>query len=393
MLPREGILRKILKILYFSLQLIINILHAIIWKIVGRPTEYEASAEVLKILLKFKPCNYTMYFCNKEDFLVVHESFSHPDIVLQDNIYLYCLTESQACFVDCGQTDVFNDFSFTWKGLNKAAIRMITMPLSSFHAVANNIPKLNIPVLVVHSTGRCGSTLLANLFKDIPNSLSLSEAPVFTDITEMSRLGKLPLDELKKLCQSSHALIFKHANARKSELIFMKSVHIDLFICDILFEVIPSMKQVFLYRQPLPTIRSYEKLQAAFDWEVPVSVDSLKFFTGIDQHRLTEGSPTISDEFIKNLANFGRYSLKLAFSLFAAYNQLVKQGYPIKAIKYEDIVRDPRALFSGLLNHALLKSCRMTHKLAPNGAQDKSMQSFLKENLHQLQMRSQLKLT
>ena len=324
----------------------------------GRPKEYEASAEVFKILLKFKPCYYTERLCDKDDFLVVHESFSHPNIVLQDNIYFYCLTESEACFVDCGETDIFKSFTFTWIGLNETAVRLITMPLSSFHAIAKDIPIPNIPVLLVSNTGRCGSTLLTNLFKDIPNTLSLSEPPVFTDITEMSRNGKLPLNELKRLSQSSYALTFKHANARKSELIFIKAPDIDLFICDILFETIPSMKQVFLYRQPLPTIRSFEKLQVLQAWEVPPILDSVKFNIGIGQHRLTEGLPTLSDEFIKSLSNFGIWSLKIVYSI-AAYKQLVKQGYPLKAIKYEDILKDPKTLFSSLLAHAGLPLAKL----------------------------------
>ena len=156
---------------------------------------------------------------------------------------------------------------------------------------------------------------------------------------------------MKKLCQSCYALTLKHASTRKSELIFMKSSNIDQFISDILFEAIPSMKQVYLYRQPLSTIRSYEKLQAVYDWEVPTSLDSIKFNSGIGQHKLTDDFPTVSDEFIESLTNFGRYSLKLAFSI-AVYCKLVTQGYPIRAIKYDDILKDPKALFSGLLNHA-----------------------------------------
>ena len=348
--PKEGLYRKIFKTFFLCMKFILNILHSMTWRIIGRPKEYEASAEVFQILLRFKPCYYTCHFLEKEDFIGIHESFCHPDIIFQDNIYFYGLTESEACFVDCGDTDVFADFPFTGYGLHYKAVRMITMPISSFHAIAKEIPTPNIPVLLVSNHGRCGSTLLANLFKDIPNTLSLSEAPTFTAIAELSRIGKLPVNELKRLCQSSYALTVKHANARKSSFLFMKAQNIDLFICDIIFEAIPSLKQVFLYRQPLPTIRSYEKLQALNNWE-PITVRSLKFNGGIGQHRLVEGLPIVSDEFIESLTNFGRYSLKWAYSV-AGYNKLVARGYPIKAIKYDDIIKDPKPLFTSLLSHA-----------------------------------------
>ena len=41
----------------------------------------------------------------------------------------------------------------------------------------------------------------------------------------------------------------------------------------------------------------------------------------------------------------------MAYSI-AAYYQLVSGGYPMKAMKYEDIVKDPTTLFTALLNHA-----------------------------------------
>lgn len=145
--PREGLRGKVSKILYLCMRLIFDVLHSFTWKVVGRPKEYKASAEVFKILLKFRPCYYTKHICNNEDFLGVHESFCHPDIVLQDNIYFYSLNESEACFVDCGETDVFNDFSFTWGGLFKGAVRIIVMPISSFHAIAKDIQIPNIPTM------------------------------------------------------------------------------------------------------------------------------------------------------------------------------------------------------------------------------------------------------
>ena len=244
--PKEGFIQKVLTILCLCAQFLLKGLHSIIWKVIGKPKQYESSAEVFKIIHRFKPCYYTPDLCMQENFLVVHESFCHPDIVLQDNIYFYGVTESEAFFVDCGEIDVFG-FTFTTDGLYETAVRMITMPLSSFHAIAKEIPTPNIPVLLASNHGRCGSTLLVNLFKDIPNTLSLSEAPIFTSIAELSRNGKLQSNELEKLCQSSYALTLKHVNFRKAELLFMKAQNIDLFICDILFEAIPSMKQVFLY--------------------------------------------------------------------------------------------------------------------------------------------------
>ena len=333
-------------------QFIINFIQSYVWDTTGVKRSYEESACVCKIWARHKTAA-NIEMSNKEDFIYILEKFAHPNIILSDNISLYSVNEVEAVFVDCGVVDVFDSAhdAFVYNTQFRMATKIIILPVESFHRIAKDIPLPNIPMIHLANHGRCGSTLMSKLFEAMPNSLSISEANSFTDLAGLSRKGHLGFDTLQKLCYSTILCTIKHANARNSELVFFKCQNIAVYVTDIMIDVVPCIKHIYMYRQPLPFVRSYEKLFAGSGIDMVTDVKLLKYWCGMGHNKILKGSPIYSPCFLTELNKFTRLGM-FWVTAAAAFNNLVANGYLIKSLKYEDLLENPKSVLLAIFNYA-----------------------------------------
>ena len=342
---------------------VLNSIQAVTWRYYDiirqlRSNTYERSAQVCKILLRHKGQIY-MEFSSKSDFIFVHKDFCHPCIILNDNISLYSVNKKEAIFVDCGNIDVFDSIhdAFVYNTQFRHAVNLITVPIESLHQIAKEMPLPKIPIIHLANHGRCGSTLITKMFEAVPNSLSMSEPNAYTDLAELSRKGRLARSELVKLCYSISLCIFKHASTRKSEVVFLKGQNVVTYVTDIMAEALPSIKQVYMYRDPLPTMRSWEKLYIANKWSPP-TVNIVKLWAGIGHNDLLKRYPVYPFHYINDLDFISKISLTWIAGV-AAFNELVSQDYTIKSLRYEDLLEDPETTIKALFHYAGLPDYRL----------------------------------
>ncbi|XP_066926544.1 uncharacterized protein [Clytia hemisphaerica] len=328
------------KILFNWLQILFNFINSL-WQ---KPTdEYENSASVYKIIHRYKE-EFT--YSKKNDFLILFTEFSHPNIVLAENYSLYTFTDDEAIFVDCGDCDIFDKTkAFVYDTQYKNAVKMVTMPLHSFHLVAKQVNVPKIPIIHLANHGRCGSTLLTKVFDAIPGALSISETNGFSDVVLLSHNGNKNRETLKKLCLSVILMTIKHGNTRNSTCIFIKLKNYALFLVDIMVEVLPSMKQVYMYRQGIGFVRSWEKLFIANDWK-PLPTHIHKLICGIGKHRLMKDSlQRIESVNLEDLSHFAKIALIWIFSA-VAYERLLQSDLKMKSLKYEHLVANPKKVLT-----------------------------------------------
>lgn len=317
----------------------------------GRQTKYETSAKVSKILTRFKYYEgvHDNYY-SKEDFLCVHERLDHPNIILSDNISLYTVTPEEAVFVDCGEFDVFGEeVAFMYISQYEKALKIITLPIESFHLIASQIPIPKAPLLHIANHGRCGSTLMYRVFQGIPNTLSMSEPYSLVALAEYSRNGRLTKKQLRTMCISIIKCIIKHASHRQSELVCLGAWSVSIYVADVLFDVWPTMKHIYLFRQPVPCTRSWEKLQIVNNWS-EMTVDLLKKRCGIGHNQILAEYPLYSDDYLANLNRFSKWALQW-ITCNAAFNSCVKKGYLIASVKFEDFLKDPDTMVLQLFKY------------------------------------------
>ena len=116
---------------------------------------YETSAQLPNIFWRHKlDVGINDYLIGKNDFLYIHETFTNPSIILNENITLYTFTKDEAIFVDCGNMDMFGlDVSFIFVSQYQNALKLITMPIESFHLISSQISFPKVPIAHMSNHG------------------------------------------------------------------------------------------------------------------------------------------------------------------------------------------------------------------------------------------------
>ena len=93
---------------------------------------YDNSARVYKVISRYKDAE--KFFSWLDDFVLVFEGFTAPEIILNDNISLYTINANEAVFVDCGSEDVFDTsrHALVYNAQFTFSQKVICLPLSSF---------------------------------------------------------------------------------------------------------------------------------------------------------------------------------------------------------------------------------------------------------------------
>ena len=326
--------------LYAAMLFLINLFQDWFYKANGK---FESSAKIYRIVYRYRE-TYNFGFANKGDFIGIFEEFEHPSIVLEDNYSLYTITDEEAIFVDCGEFDLFHkDVAFVILTQLVMAKKMIVMPLSSFHMIANQITLPNVPILNIGNHARCGSTLVTKIFHEVPKTFVVAETMSFTKLSEMSfSSGNRDYEKIKKLLFSVLLMTFKHAIKRESKFIVMKCQCFALFITDIMMQCFPKIKQIYLYRQPADFIRSYEKIISLNKWESLYRKERSLYWAGFGEHRLMKNIvQSVPLDFFDELS-FNASKLALTWiTSAAAFKELIKCGFPIQSVKYDHLVSNP----------------------------------------------------
>ena len=318
--------------------------------------EYEQSAMVYNVVWSLSKLTDA---ASRESFIVLFEKFEHPSILLEDKYTLYSVSDSEAIFVDCGGKDVFDkNVVFSYLAQLRNAKKMVAIPLSSFHLIANQVFIPKIPIIHMANHGRCGSTLSTKLFNEIPNVFSISETLCFSNLVRMSQdNGDSQNEKIKKLCRSVILMTIKHANSRHSSCLFLKCQSNVIFITDLMFESFPEMTHVFMYRQPEDFIRSWEKIFVNNNWNVfPTSL--FLRMSGIGKHRMSKDIELPSYEDVDKLNFFSKFAL-VWMSNVAAYKYLVNNGYRLKSLKYEHLLENPDRILRNLFEYVGLPLHKM----------------------------------
>ena len=117
------------------------------------------------------------------DFMCMFTKRVTPAYVLQSNVSLCAITNKEAIFVET-ETGV-NIYSsevhpFLMGAQYLYAINVIKMPISDFVSLADKIGDTTVPVICISNTGRCGGTMLTQMFECVPGTLAIDKSTFST---------------------------------------------------------------------------------------------------------------------------------------------------------------------------------------------------------------------
>ncbi|KAL3831310.1 hypothetical protein ACJMK2_023078 [Sinanodonta woodiana] len=324
---------------------------------------FKQSAHVQEIFWRRKI--YNLEIADSSDFITFHKCFKPPSYVLQPNISLYCVSKEEAVFIEVDERcNVYDsrDYRSLYMSQFINAKRIITMPLASFHKIAQDLGSPKVPVIWLSGTGRCGSTLLSRVFAAVPGCMVLEDPDALTNLAFLNKLNQFPGGEYDQLLISAVRLLCKPDD--RASMFVIRARPCCIVQIHKIYEFFPNICHVFAYRNSLKTVSSF--------MGVINESSALKILrTFVDNTLLATVFPCIrrflynrfcyvlerdSNQIkISDLTTFGIFTHSWALCL-SRMSEATEKGIPILSILYEESIRNPRRTCSVLFERLRIRT-------------------------------------
>lgn len=214
---------------------------------------FRLGAHVLDI--KWRRKIHPLDIADASNFITFHNSFIHPNCVLKPQVSLYCMTKTEAVFIEVDGELKLNASETLYDAQFKQAKRLIIMPLGVFHKVAQDLGDPRVPVVMISSTGRCGATLLSRVFVNCPGTMLLAEPDCLTTLAFLRKSSALSATEYNNILQSAIRLLCK-PDDRTGMVVIRTRPCCCVQIRDVQ-NLLPRIRHIFIYRNSLRTVSSY----------------------------------------------------------------------------------------------------------------------------------------
>ena len=258
------------------------------------------------------------------------------------NLSLYSFNDELRCaiFVETSPEIDLTAAPFYYRNQKNHARRIFTVPYDVFNALAEKLPDPSRLVLL-HSVGRCGSTLLCHALGKLGNIVSLSEPDVYTCAAGMRPPDGSRDAELTELLRSATRFLSFHTPAVGEGVLLLKFRSWCLEVADLLHRACPDAQALFLSRDLEGWIRSMGRLLRLNDpekeaWYQRQGTDTPMFIYPRDRFiSLLRRSPFVPEVWLEDVT--------LGWvSLMVRYGELYRQGVITHALTYDDLVRQPQ---------------------------------------------------
>jgi len=298
------------------------------------------------------------FAANPRYILTKHSHFESEDVLMKPNIIYYQVMNDGVYFIQLDKD--YNPYdttknSFMQHSLTSKARRVYRMPTANFIRFGCDLQDKPITWLF-HST-RCGSTLWAQIFNNVPNWVTLSEPPLLNYMFILNaRRIYIPefveTDFYYKLVEAVVKTSVKHFNGKDG--IFWKTTLMDDPIVPVLRKVFPKHKLILATRNVSPSAQSFARAfgpgfyrstvilswNPVFNWG-SASEMLLYFTNGMLTPRIQS---ILCDVKPQNLLEWTVvfWSIKL---------RMLQREAAMFHVRYEDLVSDSQGTLTRIFNH------------------------------------------
>ena len=269
-------------------------------------------------------------------------------IILNDpNVTLYCYdpTENQAIFVKTPKDVDLTKAPFFYQSQYEHAEKLIAVPHDTFIKLSQKLSLPTKPVIMIHSVGRCGSTLLNQVIDAVPNTVSLSEPDIFSNFLLMRELNGRNDPLIQSLLTASFKFQLKPLPHRpNTEQWAIKYRSSGIEIADLINKAVPNHHNIFLYRNVTDQTRS--AIRAFGLHSAPP-----KKLAGSFLQRWLKLVPLLKKhKWHARWRGFDRIDLNILgwLSRMERYLSLSNEGTPICAVRYEDMIAQSEKVITTL---------------------------------------------
>lgn len=188
--------------------------------------------------------------------------------VLDDpTLSLYCIDPvgRTALFVRTPPQLDLSSAPFLYQAQYTQATEAVSVPFGQLHDLATRAPIPSERLVLVQSTGRCGSTLVSQALAAAEGVVSLSEPDVYLQLHQLRDRGDPELEALLKTCTTVLCA------PRPAATWAIKFRSFDIELAPAILRCFPGAKTVFLYRNAETWARSATRAFGLFSRQVLAS--------------------------------------------------------------------------------------------------------------------------
>ena len=278
-----------------------------------------------------------------------------------ENVSLYAISSKDAYFVETdGTIDIYNSnvHPFFYVAQFLFARNVIKMPITEFVTLAERIGDPKVPVIWVSNTGRCGGTMLCQLFETVPGTLLIHEPHSPLNLSHLQENRALNSTQYEAVLKSIIRVICKPREGVKSFCV-KHDVLCTIMMKDIA-RLMPNIRQVYIYRNSLKTINSWLSVMesepflivmkscANTDWFSNV----FPYFRYLERNYFISVLKTFKETYVSADANTACVFAYMWSLCMLIARDAIARDRSILPVKYEDIIARPmetvRQLFENL---------------------------------------------
>jgi len=177
--------------------------------------------------------------------------------------YCFDATKERVVFVETREpVDLTEDHPFFYEAQRRHAGMLYAVPYEEVVALAAEVQPAwrDTPIVFLHSTGRCGSTLLCRLLGDAAATVSVSEPDFYSQLVVLAD-GADPAKARQLAAVTAACTRLLVAQLREThpaaQSVVIKLRGMAVFAADLIARDLPEARNLFLYRNAVDTVDSF----------------------------------------------------------------------------------------------------------------------------------------
>lgn len=315
-------------------------------------------------------------------------SVSADTLLSEPHISLYAFddAERRAVFVETPPDIDLTAAPFYYLAQKEHAQRVFTVSYEAFNELARTLPD-PANLILLHSVGRCGSTLLCKALGKLDNITTLSEPDAYTHIAGMRPPDGSRDQELTELTKSATRFLQRNETSRQATWILkFRSQCIE--IADLLHKVCPDAHALFLARDFAGWLRSMGRLSKIHDPDREASYQRSKsnptMFNYPRDHyiSLLRADPTPPETRLEDIALHWT-------SVTKRFLDLHERGVIHDLLTYDDLIQQPKRTLQAVATACHMPVSNLDDALAifehdSQAGTELSGRALREQNVHEL---------
>ncbi len=235
---------------------------------------------------------------------------------------------------------------FFYQAQRLCAVRLHSVPIPVVLAMAQDLPAALDRLILIHSTGRCGSTLLTRLLQAQGDMVTLSEPDLYTQLVHLPEQATLELAPVIRA-----ATLFLWASLARGGPVVLKLRGIVTYRAAALAQALPGARSIFLYRHAADVVNSFITTMLPpwlFRLARTLGAERLPTRWLLPTPHALRLAPLLADRRYRPTGLVGFFTMAWLSKMEAALAFQEEDGFAA-VLRYEALRRDPGAMLEQLI--------------------------------------------